>query len=312
MDAAIWYCDGSMLNGRWEPLRFTGFGIAVVSDTGDLLAYGLGWPPSWCDTAAAAEAWALQVVLTLCPFPPQTRTDCMALLTTAKFGTASATHHSKPLARVWKLIAETLDVDISALLQGDKLAWMPAHKSLTAVGEVKLSNGCRLTNVDWRANRLVDKLAKMAASELQCPKSTAELLASAEAASAHAACLLGMVTFAANNCVEVVINEDGTTSSKVVRDSQDKPKFERTSSAPPTVARSTAAPPSALQAAGVRAWRPPSARTAAMRQHSDEARELLTRRVQDIGAALRERTTEASGSQRLSELRARVLARCLH
>ncbi len=236
----------------------------------------------------------------------------MALLTTAKFGTASATHHSKPLARVWKLIAETLDVDISVLLQGDKLAWVPAHKSLTAVGEVKLSNGCRLTSVDWRANRLVDKLAKTAANELQCPKSTAELLVSAEAASAHAACLLGMVTFAANNHVEELVNEDGTTTRKVLRDSQDKPKKMRTSSAPPTMARSTAAPPSAMQAADVKAWRPPSARTAAMRQRSEEARDLLTRRVQDIGATLRESTTEVSGSQRLSELRARVLARCLH
>ena len=42
---AVWYCDGSMLNGRWKALRATGFGIAVVAISGDLLAYGLGCPP---------------------------------------------------------------------------------------------------------------------------------------------------------------------------------------------------------------------------------------------------------------------------
>jgi hypothetical protein len=87
-DQATWYCDGSMLHGKWKPLRVTGFGIAVVSQEGDLLAYGLGWPPTWCAIAAAAEVWALQVVLENCPFPPQMRTDCMAILTTARGGSA--------------------------------------------------------------------------------------------------------------------------------------------------------------------------------------------------------------------------------
>ena len=78
----------------------TGFGIAVVSKLGDLFAYGLGWPPSWCSMAAAADAWAVQVVLTECPFPLHMRTDCMAAITTALAGAKAATHHSRPLARV--------------------------------------------------------------------------------------------------------------------------------------------------------------------------------------------------------------------
>ena len=216
-----------------DPIRVTGFGLAVVCKEGHLLAYGMGWPPTWCSTAAAAEAWALQVALTQCPFPPQLRTDCMALLTTARYGTTKATHHSKPLARVWRLIADTIDLDISALLLGNKLAWVPAHQTLKAVGEVKLSNGCRLSIVDWRANRLVDKLAKVAAEELQRPRSTLQLLASAEAASAHAACLLGIVTFAANNCIEETCNADGTIARKVLRDSADRPRAKRARSAPP-------------------------------------------------------------------------------
>ncbi len=290
-------------------MRVTGFGIAVVSETGHLLTYGLGWPPSWCSTAAAAEAWALQVVIKFCPFPPQLRTDCMALLTTVSNGTAKATHHSKPLARVWRLIAEALDVDISSLLEGDKLAWMPAHKSLRAVGEAKLSNGCRLTIVDWRANRLVDKLAKVAANELQHPKSTLELLASAEAAAAHAACLLGAVTWAANNYVEETPNEDGTTTRKVLRDSQDKPRNKRAVSAPLADRSASAVPTLAQAPASVVAWTPPSARLAARRQRSVDSSNALLRRVEEIGSALAQRTAGATGSQRLSELRQRVLAK---
>ena len=101
---ATWYCDGSMLNGKWKPLRITGFGIAVVSAEGSLIGHGLGWPPSWVTTAAAAaaESWALSIVLQLVRLPPKLTTDCLALLQTAKEGTQKATHHSKPLARIWR------------------------------------------------------------------------------------------------------------------------------------------------------------------------------------------------------------------
>ena len=93
-----WYCDGSLVDGRWSAIRCSGFGLAAVTFEGDLVAYGLGWPPSWCDTAASAEAWAMLTVLTHCPFVPPVRTDCQALLTTALAGNASATHHDRPLA----------------------------------------------------------------------------------------------------------------------------------------------------------------------------------------------------------------------
>ena len=77
------YCDGSLLD------RTAGFGIAVVGADGDVSAYGLGWPPSWCATAASAEAWALQVVLENCPFSLDIRTDCQALITAAVAGIAT-------------------------------------------------------------------------------------------------------------------------------------------------------------------------------------------------------------------------------
>ena len=78
---------------------------------------------------------------------------------------------------------------------------MPAHSSPAAVGEAKLSNGSRLTHIDWRANRLADALAKRAASDGAPPTAVLRLLKSAQAAVEFSAKLLGRITFAANHHV---------------------------------------------------------------------------------------------------------------
>jgi hypothetical protein len=95
MDGAVWYLDGSMLNGRWDPLRATGFGIAIVTESGKLVGFGSEAPPHWCATAAAAEAWALQFVLSLVPYPPEMRTDCQSLLTTLQSSVQATTAASR-------------------------------------------------------------------------------------------------------------------------------------------------------------------------------------------------------------------------
>eukprot|EP00973_Karenia_brevis_P076734 10658973-Karenia_brevis.AAC.1 len=59
------------------------------------------------------------------------------------------------------------------------------------VGERKLSNGVKLTVVDWRANRLVDALAKMAAKPYAAPPATVKALESGAAAVRNAVALLG-------------------------------------------------------------------------------------------------------------------------
>ena len=84
--------------------------------------------------------------------------------------------------------------DLASIVSSGKVVWMPAHKSHKAVGVATLSNGQVLTTVDWRANRLVDCLAKAAAKSLAAPKTVSSYLCSADAAAAHAACLLGVVT----------------------------------------------------------------------------------------------------------------------
>ena len=60
-------------------------------------------------------------------------------------------------------------------------------------------NGQRLSTVDWRANRLVDALAKLDAALRELPAACVKLLDSAECAVKHSAKLLARVTHAANN-----------------------------------------------------------------------------------------------------------------
>ena len=128
-----WYLDGSLHDGCWTEYRAAGFGIVVVAPDASLVAYGLGVPPSWCNTAAAAETWALHTALSQSAFPPQLRTDCQSLLTIASEGTAQATGASRPLARVWKLIAASLDGCIESVIESGLLVWMPAHQALNTI-----------------------------------------------------------------------------------------------------------------------------------------------------------------------------------
>ena len=102
--------------------------------------------------------------------------------------------------------------------------WMPAHTSTSSVGEVKLSNGERLSMVDWRANRLVDALAKMSASEAQCVPAALKLGASTEMAVRHAAQLLGQVTHAANHHRVTIEDDKGNVSCKLCRDVMEAPR----------------------------------------------------------------------------------------
>jgi hypothetical protein len=76
-----------------------------------------------------------------------------------------------------------------------------------------------MTIIDWRANRLVDALAKMAAAQSRLLPALLALLKTATLAAQYSARLLGRVTFAANNCLKLVHNEDGTVTQVMCRDS---------------------------------------------------------------------------------------------
>jgi len=224
IDNATWYTDGSLLCGKWAALRCTGFGIVVVAASGKLLGYGSGTPPTRIATAAAAELWASDCVLKMCPTPPRMKTDCMSILTAANAGVASTTSAARPLARIWRSIVDSLDGDLNQLLANGRLSWIPAHLSIRAVGERRLPDGTRLTMIDWRANRLVDILAKNGAKKHAPREDVLALVKSMTCMTRHAAAQLGETTHIANNFPQEVTTAGGKTMIKLTRDSMPKPK----------------------------------------------------------------------------------------
>ncbi len=217
---ARWYIDGSMFDGKYgHAFLRTGFAIVVVSQSNDLLAYGFGIPPPWVQDAAGAEAWAFATTLSSCPDIPPTTTDCRNLLLTLCKGPAAATDAKSPLARTWAMAFNALECDYCSPEQIHRLEWMPAHKSAAAIGVVRNSNGQRMTAVDWRANRLVDALAKHAAQQHRVQGAvTKKLDVAAEAVEFYAA-RLGAITFAANHYKVATVLPDGTTTWNTRRDS---------------------------------------------------------------------------------------------
>ena len=329
---ARWYFDGSLFEGKWKPFRATGFGVAVITPEGELLGFGHGSPPAWCNTAAAAEAWALQVVVAACPFPPPMRTDCLSLLHAAQAGMQLATAPNKKLARIWCMISLALDGDLRVLAgtcedssrQGH-LVWMPAHQSLAMVGEKHLSSGERLSFVDWRANRLVDALAKSAAEEVRATPSVRLLLASAAAVVKHSAALLGRVTHAANNQQEQCTDEDGNAYTRHLRDAVKAPRASRKHREEPGVQMEVVKLSAAVRrdatiadfypylGAPIAVSQPLSRRAVATRLHGAHqqaaAEAFLRRRVDEIGGRATARVGQPTAAERWEALHARVLQR---
>ena len=329
-DDVTWYMDGSMGGRDYFELRAVGFALVIISRSLGLLAMGGGTTPWWCNTAAAAEAWALYITLSLNMFPPQMRTDCYALLTTAEGGIASATMASRPLARVWSLIGKAADNRIEALVQERLLVWIPAHTTAAAIVRAKLSNNKLMTVVDWRANRLVDALAKACANDVLPMAMITDLVNSGGEATKHAAALLGAVTHTANNFKVKEFGPDNEIITKTLRDSQKveyavkvKRKREPTivkEKSPATAIAQPVLPPAADEVASdtdaddhATSRRKSTKKTeyAAARKRSLATLEAerLCRRVTEIVAACTSSPSALSGAERLEALKRRVRAR---
>ncbi len=71
--------------------------------------------------------------------------------------------------------------------------------------------------VDWRANRLVDALAKNGAATIAHPEDTIKLIKSAEALVKHRLAQLAQATHRVNNHVVTTIDDDGVWVTKTLR-----------------------------------------------------------------------------------------------
>ena len=183
------------------------------------------------------------------------------------------------------------------------------------VGEVKLSNGQKLAMADWRANRLVDLLAKKAAAARELPPNAVKLLDSGTVAVIAAAKLLGRVTHAANNLRVSVLGEDGNVSTQIMRDATPAPKGhkrkqgseEAKPSPAPAKARAKVAPP-------VKPWseqveKRPRVQTAdslhdARVSAYQEA--CLKHRVNEIGSSLASSSRTDTAASRIEAIRRRI------
>jgi hypothetical protein len=99
------------------------------------------------------------------------------------------------------------------------LIWMPSHKSASVIGKAFKSDGSFVNAIDWRANRLADCLARLAANELAAPDLAFRIFQQALSAAGYCAALLGTVTYRANHHQTQVLKPDGAVSLKCCRDS---------------------------------------------------------------------------------------------
>ena len=213
-----WYIDGSLFDEAKRIFRRTGFGIAVVDAQGSLVAFGNGIPPPWILDAAGAELWALYFVLSVrSEGVPRIVTDCKGILDGAQCSPAHLVGHDRALARTWGLIIQVLDGELQPL--AERLLWMPSHESAATLARATDSGGRPITLGMWRANRLVDALAKLAARKHRLPAIVKQKLDDASTLLRYQAALLGVVTHAANNHRVEQVREDGTTVTIVQRDS---------------------------------------------------------------------------------------------
>ena len=211
-----------MVDGTDRDIARTGFALALVDENGELIAYGLGMPPAWIDTAPSAEAWAYFAVLQACPFTPFVVTDCLAVRLTLASGASVACGASKPLARIWTMIFHALDgTALETALE--RLVWMPSHKTLVASSLCLKSDGAPVSATDWRSNRLVDGLAKRAADCCRTHQDLRGYLHHAKTMVEHSAAIIGMAAYGANNYSVTVWSPQGKLVDATRRDSSPPP-----------------------------------------------------------------------------------------
>ena len=217
-----WYIDGSALDTRLPEAAASGFAIVVVTRDHAPVAFGYGCPPPLYTSAAAAEAFALEFAITQCSYLPAVVTDCKSLLDVISAGIVHATKHKSVLARVWVSIYDKLQQKTGEIQHNNKVTWMPAHQPVSAIWSRVKSDGRPVSPVDWRANRLVDALAKLAAVSRQSSPGARATLTAATRAVRFAGLRLGLVSYWANNLPSTVVDTAGKAHTVLRRDAFSK------------------------------------------------------------------------------------------
>ena len=94
---ALWYIDGSLLDGHYGSHGRVGFGILALGADDQILAAGYGTPPAWITTVPGAEAWALYAALRHSITAPGVVTDCMGVDVAAQRALSRVVSSRSPL-----------------------------------------------------------------------------------------------------------------------------------------------------------------------------------------------------------------------
>ena len=128
-----------------------------------------------------------------------------------------------------------------------------------------------MTAIDWRANRLVDQLAKNAASFHVLTKQASGISNSTAKLAQHFFAQLVQVTHAANNHSVVRVDEHGNATTHILRDSMPRPRFSK--KMPCRKRRLPPKPPRDIS--GIAPWLPPPVL-------EDHARKAKVRRLATV------------------------------
>ena len=145
-------------------------------------------------------------------------TDYFNIILMLQAGRREATTAKRRFARLWNYIYNNIEENGTREILLKRVIWMPAHCTTAAIGVRVMSNLEYVCAIDWRANRLVDFLARLAANLVTVPACAIELLKQFMKATEYCAASSGTITHAANNHTVPTMREDGTVVNRKVRD----------------------------------------------------------------------------------------------
>ena len=163
------------------------------------------------------------------------------------------------------MIFTALDSD-SGQVAHSRLVWMPSHTTAATASSHRRSDGRPVSGTDWRANRLADALAKLAALSNRAPADLRRFLLTAKQLVEHSAAVLGVATHTANHFKESHWTAAGKLVQTTCRDS-----------APPQLNKGTWGP-------RLSPPRPSRAAAAATSEHDAAERLLAERRLHQLAA----------------------------
>ena len=196
---ATFYTDGSLIDREYDGCARLGWAFVAVDTRGNHIGAASGVAPSWIDSISGAEAWALLMAARAAAPGSNYVTDSLTCVGSYRKGARWALAPDRPLARVWKLLFETLGRTASPAAEQPRITWMPSHTTVASVGAVRKSDDTWLTHTDRNANAVADALANAAAHGARVPVATRAAIAATYSVTYLVAQFLGRATFAANH-----------------------------------------------------------------------------------------------------------------